>query len=86
MKINHFGNVNFNPYKKQMEKLDQLQKGGAKKDQIEISSVAKELQQGSKIETERQEKIDAIKQQVESGEYKVDPEKLARKMYDFWNQ
>ncbi|MED4350968.1 flagellar biosynthesis anti-sigma factor FlgM [Schinkia azotoformans] len=84
MKINHFGPVNMNPYKKQIEKIDRLQKT-ISSDQIQISTEAMELQKGSRIETERQAKVDELKNKIESGEYQVNPREVAKKMYEFWN-
>ncbi|HHY74194.1 MAG TPA: flagellar biosynthesis anti-sigma factor FlgM [Bacillus bacterium] len=84
MKINNFGHVNFNPYKKQIEKLDQLQKTTGS-DKIQISTEAMEMQKGSRIEAERQAKVEELKNKIESGEYKVDSREVARKMYEFWN-
>ena len=84
MKINNFGPVNMNPYKKQIEKMDQLQKPTST-DQIQISTEAMELQKGSRIETERQAKVDELINKNESGEYQVNPREVAKKMYEFWN-
>lgn len=84
MKINNFRPVNVNPYNKQMEKLDKLQTS-KQKDKIEISQEAMELQKGNQLELERQERVNELKSKVQSGEYKVNPEEVANKMYSFWN-
>ena len=84
MKISQFGPVGMNPYKKQIEKMEKLQKT-AFTDQIQISTEALELQKGSRIETERQAKVEELKNKIESGEYQVNPREVAKKMYDFWN-
>lgn len=84
MKINNFGKVNINPYQKQMDKIDSVQKT-KKSDKVEISSEAKELQKGNAIEKERLEKVQALKNKVDSGDYQVNPRDVAKKMYDFWN-
>lgn len=84
MKINNIGSVNTNPYRKQIEKTEQLQKS-ANTDKIQISTEAMELQKGSRIETERQAKVEELKSKVESGEYQVNPRDVAKKMYEFWN-
>lgn len=73
-----------NPYKKHIEKMDKLQKTTST-DKIQISTEALELQKGSRIETERQAKVDELKNKIESGEYQVDPREVAKKMYEFWN-
>lgn len=73
-----------NPYKKQIEKMDKLQKT-AGTDKIQISTEALELQKGNRIETDRQAKVDELKSKIESGEYQVNPREVAKKMYEFWN-
>lgn len=57
-----------------------------KKDQVEISPEAKLMQQESKIVADRQEKMEALKEKVQNGEYKVNSQEVARKFYDFWNE
>ncbi|HHW36004.1 MAG TPA: flagellar biosynthesis anti-sigma factor FlgM [Bacillales bacterium] len=84
MKINHFGPIQTNPYKNQIEKMDRLQKTSSS-DQVQISTEAMEMQKGSRIETERQAKVDELKNKIESGEYQVNPREVAKKMYEFWN-
>lgn len=84
MKINNIGPVRLNPYNKQLEKLDSAAKT-SKKDKLEISSEALELQKGSPIEAQRQKRVEEIKNKVDSGEYEIEPRKIAEKMYSFWN-
>ncbi len=84
MKINNIGRVNVNPYNKQMEKMEKAQ-NVSKRDKIEISSEALELQKGGPLEIERQEKVEKLKEKVQSGEYEIKPREIAKKMYDFWN-
>lgn len=84
MKINHLNRSYLNPYNKQIEKMDQAQKAG-KKDKIEISSEALELQKIGSFELERQEKVEAIKKEVQSGQYNLDPKSIANKMYSYWD-
>lgn len=88
MKINgNFGSMNVNPYKKQLDKMKSINsEAGKKADKLEISSEAKQLLNGSRFEAERQEKIESLKQQIESGTYQVDPKKVAQKMYEFWTK
>ncbi len=73
-----------NPYKKQIEKMDKMEKTTST-DKIQISTEALELQKGSRIEIERQVKVEEIKNRIESGEYQVNPREVAKKMYEFWN-
>lgn len=70
-------------YQKQMqvskvEKTRPLQK----EDQLQISSQAKEMFE--KIDVERQEKINILKAQVQSGEYHISSDKVADKVRQFW--
>lgn len=84
MKINPFSNMQ-NIYRKQLEKSQPGGEVTKKKDQLEISTEAKKMQQESKIVTDRKEKIEALKGKIENGEYKVNSEEVARKFYEFWN-
>lgn len=84
MKINGMNHANgIHSYKKAVEKLHGAQ-GAKRRDQLEISSEAKQLQQKSQYAAERQEKIDAIKKKVDTGQYSVDAQKVAKKFYEFW--
>jgi negative regulator of flagellin synthesis FlgM len=84
VKINNIRPMNVNPYNKQQDKIDKVQTP-KQKDKIEISSEALQLQQGSRLEIERQERVAELKNKVESGEYQVNPQEVARKMYSYWN-
>ncbi|SDP95037.1 anti-sigma-28 factor, FlgM family [Litchfieldia salsa] len=83
MKINQTNLAGINPYKKQVNKVVQTEKT-VKTDKVEISSAAKQLQETSAVTLERQEKIDALKQQVQNGTYKVDPEKIAKSIVNYY--
>ncbi|WP_071393505.1 flagellar biosynthesis anti-sigma factor FlgM [Bacillus tuaregi] len=86
MKINNFRPMNVNPYNKQMDKVGKLQAQGAgQKDKIEISKEALEMQITNQYDVERQQKVDELKNKIESGEYKVNPRELASKMYSYWD-
>ncbi|WP_240374383.1 flagellar biosynthesis anti-sigma factor FlgM [Bacillus piscicola] len=85
MKINPLGSAN-NPYQKRMDaqRIDKENISRQPKDKVEISKEAKSMQQGKSIDTLRQEKVERLKQQVESGEYTIDPKKTANKFYRHW--
>ena len=86
MKINNVGVNAVNPYKRQAQKLDaaeQTRKQAA--DQLQISSVAKELQSSS-FATERAERIQQLKVVIESGNYKVDAKKVAEDLLAFYRK
>lgn len=85
MKINHIPGLKVNPYNKQAGKMEQTQKSTSK-DKIEISSEAMKLQKLGNLEAARQEKVDAIKKEVQSGQYEVNAKKVAEKMYSFWDE
>ncbi|MGJ9457629.1 flagellar biosynthesis anti-sigma factor FlgM [Oceanobacillus sp. CF4.6] len=86
MKINGTNHTNFNPYKQQIQKQTEVKKAIQTKDQIEISSQAKQLQETDKTSEKRAAYVQEIQQAVNSGEYKVNPEKAAQKMLEFWSK
>jgi negative regulator of flagellin synthesis FlgM len=56
-----------------------------KEDQVQISSQAKEMfEKTSEVDAARQEKINLLKAQIESGEYVNNSEKVADKVFQFW--
>lgn len=57
-----------------------------REDQLDISSAAKQLQESKKANTQRAEYVQNIKNEVKSGQYVVDNEKVAQKMIDFWSK
>ncbi|QOY37017.1 flagellar biosynthesis anti-sigma factor FlgM [Anaerobacillus isosaccharinicus] len=85
MKINPYGNIQ-NIYKKSIEKQQPKADVSKKADKLEISTEAKLMQQETRISTERKEKVEQLKAQVQSGEYKVNPQEVAKKFYEFWNE
>ncbi|MEQ6377578.1 flagellar biosynthesis anti-sigma factor FlgM [Bacillaceae bacterium S4-13-58] len=84
MKIHGPNHMNMNPYKKQIQKQAELEQSGKQQDKIEISSEAKQMQEANQAVEARQKKVAEIKQQIESGEYQIDPKATAQKMIDFW--
>lgn len=86
MKIQGSNHTNFNPYKNQIQKQTDVNKEVNQKDQLQISSQAKQLQGTEKPSSERTAYVQDMKNAVESGEYKVNHEKTASKMIAFWNK
>ncbi|KGR80619.1 flagellar biosynthesis anti-sigma factor FlgM [Ureibacillus manganicus] len=86
MKITSYGVNNINPYNKQQQKIKSASANTPFADKIEISSAAKEMQVNSTVNTERAEKVSAIKQQIESGEYKVDARKVAEDLLKYYRK
>lgn len=86
MKINNIGQFGVNPYKQNVNKLDAVAKGSKTADKIEISNVAKELQQTPNVVAQRQERIDEITVQIENGTYRVNTNETAKSILDFYSK
>lgn len=85
MKINNFGPSGINPYKRQMNAIDNTAKTSKQKaDKVEISTTAKEMQQISSYSAQRQEKVEALKVEIENGNYKVNTKEVAQSLYNFY--
>lgn len=82
MKINGFSNIQkvMNAYG--ASKPQETSKSQFKEDKIEISQAGREYQiameAARKLPDIRQEKVEAIRLELESGTYKVDADKIAR--------
>lgn len=80
------GSTFINAYQKQanvspVEKAKPIQQ----EDQVQISNRAKEMyEKKTEASTERQEKINQLKAQIESGEYQVNGKEVADKVFQFW--
>lgn len=74
-----------NPYQKQLEN-QRIPKMKAQEDKVEISFQAKQLQRVNAEEPVRYEKVLALKQEIESGGYKIDPNLIARGMVRFYEK
>lgn len=86
MKINGPNHVNVNPYKQQFAKQADIKKAEKRSDEIEISKEAFKLQEKGKPSDARMEKLMKIQQQLADGQYKIDYEKTAEKMIEFWKR
>jgi negative regulator of flagellin synthesis FlgM len=63
---------------------NELNKGVKKRDQVEISSEAKELQELQELQgTAKQERIAELKESVNSGTYHVEARLIAEKLFPF---
>ncbi|MDO3678825.1 flagellar biosynthesis anti-sigma factor FlgM [Paenibacillus ehimensis] len=85
MKINGTNQVGaVNQYKKNQEAQQAFATGKKQKqkDQVEISSEAKELL-GTEAAGANREKLEELKQSVRAGTYVVDARKLAEKIFPF---
>ncbi|ARK25509.1 flagellar biosynthesis anti-sigma factor FlgM [Sporosarcina sp. P37] len=87
MKIDGVKPQAINPYRNQQLKTEQTKQASqVQTDKLEISSEAKKLSQASPIETARQQRVQELKSQVQSGEYQVDANKLASSMLSYFNK
>ncbi|WP_301108984.1 flagellar biosynthesis anti-sigma factor FlgM [Sporosarcina sp.] len=88
MKLDGIQNTqSVNPYRNQQMKVNQAkQTNEIKTDKLEISSEAKKLSAASPIETARQQRVQELKSQVQSGDYQVDANKLASSMLSYFNK
>lgn len=97
MKINHLNRMGIiKSYQKTVQAPNDREWASARKDQplkspskdhLEISPEAIEQLKRSKEETSsRSLKIEQLKEQVASGAYQVDSEKLAEKLLGFWKK
>jgi len=85
MRIDRYGSADLNLYQKQME-TKKVTKSNSQQDKIEISERAKQLQRANVLGQERQEKVQKIKHQIETGTYKIDPKEIAKSMIEFYRK
>ena len=84
MKINNSGVRAVQAYN-QAQPVKKTQKTGEVfTDKIEISSKAKEMQVTSTYATERAKKVEQLKADVNSGNYKVNARKVAQDMLNYY--
>ncbi|MGG0655020.1 flagellar biosynthesis anti-sigma factor FlgM [Rummeliibacillus pycnus] len=87
MKIYNYGVNKINPYQNQSLKTDQVKRSTLNvTDQLEISSAAKDLQGIKSYTDERTEHVQQLKEQVQSGNYKVDAQKLASDLLKYFHR
>ncbi|WYP25829.1 flagellar biosynthesis anti-sigma factor FlgM [Alkalihalobacillus sp. FSL W8-0930] len=89
MKINPYSSIQSTSATRQSKvngQDDSMPSKSQKNDQIQISSEALDLQVSKQEEAKRAERVEALKKQIESGEYKVDAKKVAERFHDYWKQ
>ncbi len=87
MKIQSYGVSGINPYQAQQTKASAAKATNKTfKDQLEISSQAKDLQGVQGYEATRTEKVAALKEQIQSGTYQVDSKKLAQDLLNHYRR
>lgn len=84
MKINSIGIQAVNAYNNQQRVQNTQKKGESFVDKLEISSAAKEMQVTSSYSADRAEKVEKLKADIASGEYKVDARKVAQDMLNYY--
>lgn len=90
MKINPYqNNVNVNAYKQISQSHDTAQPtpdstSSVKKDQVTISSEAKQLNETNRVQLDRQQKVEDIKNQVQNNQYQIQPQKVAEAFASYW--
>ncbi|MEK4128732.1 flagellar biosynthesis anti-sigma factor FlgM [Solibacillus sp. FSL W8-0474] len=84
MKINPINVQAINTYNKQARPVKNAETPKTFADHIEISSKAKEMQASSTYANEREERVKQIKEDINSGNYKVDAKKVAEDMLKFY--
>ncbi|TKH33166.1 flagellar biosynthesis anti-sigma factor FlgM [Paenibacillus polymyxa] len=87
MKINETNRIGaINPYQRNIETgRQEEQKKSRRKDEVSISPEAMEMLNRSS-DVDRVKKIQELKQQVASGTYRVDADKIAEKLLPFFKQ
>lgn len=86
MKINPIGMQAINSYKNQARAVSNTKSNPSFADQIEISSQAKEMQGTTTYANERAEKVKKLKEEIQSGNYKVDARQVAEDMLKYYRR
>lgn len=84
MKINNFGVNSINPYNQTNRQFNAVKKEQSFADKLEISSAAKEMQGVTNYSTERAERVQKLKEEITSGEYKVNARQVAEDMLKYY--
>ena len=84
MKINNIGLRAINAYNPTQSVKKTQNNSASFADKIEISSAAKEMQVTSAYSTERAEKVNRLKSEIDNGSYKVDARKVAQDMLNYY--
>lgn len=74
-----------NPYQNQINRNKANTNKSSGSDVVDISTSGQEIYQAMKSDqVDRQQRLNQLKQQVSDGTYKVDSQKVAEKMTEFW--
>ncbi|MGE7842246.1 flagellar biosynthesis anti-sigma factor FlgM [Lysinibacillus sp. NPDC093712] len=84
MKITSYGVNAVNAYKNQIRNVKSGDNKASFADKIEISKAAQEMQGVTTYSTERAERVQQLKADIDSGEYKVNARKVAEDMLKYY--
>lgn len=84
MKITSYGINAVNAYNNQVRNVKSSTNKASFTDKIEISKTAQEMQGISTYNTERTDRVKQLKEDIASGEYKVDARKVAEDMLKYY--
>lgn len=84
MKIFNYGVQGVNPYTNANRKQPMEKAKESFADKLEISTAAKELKVTSEYTDQRAEKVQQLKADIQSGNYKVDANKIAADMLKYY--
>jgi len=86
MRINDI-KYGINPYQHQINRPKTNPNTASGGDVVDISANGKEIYQAMKSDqADRQKRIEQLKQQISAGTYKIDSQKVADKMIEFWQK
>lgn len=84
MKITSYGVNAVNAYKNQGRHVKPTENKASFTDKIEISKAAQEMQGVSTYGAERAERVQKLKEEIASGEYKVNARQVAEDMLKYY--
>ncbi|KOS66660.1 flagellar biosynthesis anti-sigma factor FlgM [Lysinibacillus contaminans] len=84
MKITTYGVNAVNAYKNQVRNVKSADNKTSFADKIEISKAAQDMQGVTTYSAERAERVQKLKADIDSGEYKVDARKVAEDMLKYY--
>jgi len=84
MKITSYGVNAVNAYKNQVRNVKSNDNKASFADKIEISKAAQDMQGVKTYSTERAERVQQLKADIDSGEYKVNARKVAEDMLKYY--
>lgn len=86
VKITSIGVNGINPYNKQQVNIKPKETKPNVTDKIEISTTAKELSTSLNYSTDRAQKVQKLKEEIQSGEYKVNTHKVAEDLLNYYRK